>query len=169
MHIRTWLSVALLLTSLSAAAQGQREQIELLVMEGNSAIFSSEGYASTKKDAVEQAQMAVLRRLLYDGVEGYNWGNPIVVSGQGTNLWLNEFFTGKYPAYKNFISQVELVGDFHETPTGETHCYANVVVKCEQLLQQARSQGVTSAPATVPQQQQPTPTPTQKKPKRSFL
>ena len=164
----TLLSLLCLLTSLSVGAQGSREKIELLTMEGTTAVFSSEGFAATKRDAVENSQIAVLRRLLYDGIDSFNGGHPIVSSGQGTNLWLTEFFTGKYPAYKNFLGDVELVGDFDNTPTGETHCQTNVVVKYEQLMEQARTQGVTGQPAPRPMQQQPTQQ-QKPKPKKSFL
>jgi hypothetical protein len=157
-----------LLTTLSAGAQGSREEIELLTMEGTTAIFSTEGFSNNKKDAVENSCIAVLRRLLYDGIEDFNQGSPIVSSGQGTNLWLNEFFTGKYPTYKNFVGGVELVGDFDETPTGEIHCRTNVIIRYDQLMDQARVQGVTGSQQSPPQQ---TPAPQEKKPKskKSFL
>lgn len=160
------LTTVCLLAALSAGAQDNREQIELLTMEGVSAVFSSEGFAPTKKDAVEQAKMAVLRRLLYDGVENFNFGEPIVTSGFGTNLWLTEFFTGKYPAYKNFIDGIELIGNFDESAAGEVHCRANVIVKHELLMEQARTQGVTGQPSQPRPQQQ---TPNKPKPKKSFL
>lgn len=170
MHRRiTMLAVlSCLLTTLSAGAQGSREEIELLTMEGTTAIFSTEGFSNNKKDAVENSCIAVLRRLLYDGIEDFNQGSPIVSSGQGTNLWLNEFFTGKYPTYKNFVGGVELVGDFDETPTGEIHCRTNVIIRYDQLMDQARVQGVTGSQQSPPQQ---TPAPQEKKPKskKSFL
>lgn len=169
MHRRSILTVLLcLLTTLSAGAQGSREEIELLTIEGSTAIFSTEGFSNNKKDAVENSCIAVLRRLLYDGIEDFNQGSPIVSSGQGTNLWLNEFFTGKYPTYKNFVGGVELVGDFDETPTGEIHCRTNVIIRYDQLMDQARVQGVTGSQQSPPQQ---TPAPQEKKPKskKSFL
>lgn len=169
MHRRSILTVLLcLLTTLSAGAQGSREEIELLTIEGTTAIFSTEGFSNNKKDAVENSCIAVLRRLLYDGIEDFNQGSPIVSSGQGTNLWLNEFFTGKYPTYKNFVGGVELVGDFDETPTGEIHCRTNVIIRYDQLMDQARVQGVTGSQQSPPQQ---TPAPQEKKPKskKSFL
>lgn len=169
MHRRSILTVLLcLLTTLSAGAQGSREEIELLTIEGTTAIFSTEGFSNNKKDAVENSCIAVLRRLLYDGIENFNQGSPIVSSGQGTNLWLNEFFTGKYPTYKNFVGGVELVGDFDETPTGEIHCRTNVIIRYDQLMDQAQVQGVTGSQQSPPQQ---TPAPQEKKPKskKSFL
>ena len=162
-----FLFLSCLLTALSAGAQESREKIELLVMEENMAIFSAEGFAANKKDAVENASKAVLRRLLYDGVQDFNEGAPIVTTGQGTNLWLNEYFEGKVPAYKAFVGDVELVGDFDSSPTGEIHCTTNVVVKYSQLMQQAATQGVTGEPRP---QQQPEPEPQTKKPaKKTFL
>lgn len=169
MHRRSIPTVLLcLLTTLSAGAQGSREEIELLTIEGTTAIFSTEGFSNNKKDAVENSCIAVLRRLLYDGIEDFNQGSPIVSSGQGTNIWLNEFFTGKYPTYKNFVGGVELVGDFDETPTGEIHCRTNVIIRYDQLMDQARVQGVTGSQQSPPQQ---TPAPQEKKPKskKSFL
>ena len=144
MSIRHILLTALLLpTALLACAQGNREKVELLVDDGSTAIFCSEGFADNKKDAVDNACMAVLRKLLYDGVDSFNGSAPIVVTGQDTNIWLKEFFTGKYAAYRQFIGAVELVGDFNAAPTGETHCCANVIIKYEQLMDQARIQGLT--------------------------
>lgn len=158
--------IAFLLATLSAGAQDNREKIELLVMEENSAIFSAEGFAANKKDAVENAIKAVLHRLLYDGVGDFNGGDPIVVSGQGTNLWLNEFFDGKLPTYKTFVGDVELVGDFDSSPTGEVHCNTNVIIKHALLMQRAAAQGVTGDP----QPESQTPNSQTKKPaKKSFL
>ena len=169
MQIRIIIPTVLLclLTTLSAGAQGSREEIELLTIEGTTAIFSTEGFSNNKKDAVENSCIAVLRRLLYDGIADFNQGAPIVSSGQGTNLWLNEFFTGKYPTYKNFVGGIELIGDFDETPSGEIHCRTNVIIRCDQLMDQARTQGVTGSP--LPQQQLPAPQEKKPKPKKSFL
>ena len=138
-----FVTIAFLLTTLSAGAQNKREKIELLVMEENTAIFSAEGFAANKKDAIENATKATLHRLLYDGVQDFNGGDPIVVSGQGTNIWLNGFFEGKLPAYKTFVGDVELVGDFNTSPSGEVHCTTNVIIKHALLLKRAVSQGVT--------------------------
>ena len=156
------LSVLCLLTSLSAGAQNSREKVELLAIEGTLAVFSSEGYADNKKDALENSKMAVLRQLLYNGVEGINDGNPIAMSDIDTNLWLKGFFTGKYPAYKNFTGDIELVGDFDNSPTGEVHCQSNVMIKYKLLMTQAQTNGVMTnaggsmsqpaAPATVTQE-----------------
>jgi hypothetical protein len=166
MHKPLFATIAFLLATLPTGAQTNREKIELLVVEENTAIFSAEGYAATKKDAVENATKAVLQRLLYDGVQDFNGGNPIVVSGQGTNLWLNEFFDGKIPTYKNFVGDVELVGDFDNTPSGEVHCNTNVIIKHTLLMQRAAAQGVTGEP----RQSQPDADSQTKKPaKKSFL
>lgn len=156
------LSVLCLLTLLSAGAQNSREKVELLAIEGTLAVFSSEGYADNKKDALENSKMAVLRKLLYDGVEGINDGNPIATSDIDTNLWLKGFFMGKYPAYKNFTGDIELVGDFDNAPTGEVHCQSNVMIKYKLLMTQAQTNGVMTnaggsmsqpvAPANVPQE-----------------
>jgi hypothetical protein len=167
------LAIMCLLTTLSADAQG-REKVELLLIEGPMAVFSSEGFANNKKEAFENAAIAVLRKILYDGVEDFNGGYPIVSSGEGTNLWLNEFFTGKYPRYTQFISDKELIGDFENTPTGNFHCKANVVVKFNSLMEQAKLQGVTNEPGSnlqiqEPEAPRPQPQPQQQKKKKGFL
>ena len=154
-----------LLTTLSAGAQG-REQIELVLIEGNTAIFSSEGFSGDKASAIDNSCQAVLRRLLYTGVEGFNGGDAIVSSGQGTNLWLKEFFSGKFPHYKSFIGGVELLGDFGTSPQGEIYCRTHVIVNFDQLLFQCRTQGLMDDPAKKAIQQ---PAQKQQRPKRSFL
>lgn len=168
-------SVLCLLTSLSAGAQNNREDVELLAIEGTLAVFSSEGFADNKKDALENSKMAVLRKLLYDGVEGINDGIPIATLDIDTNLWLKGFFIGKYPAYKNFTGDIELVGDFDNAPTGEIHCRSNVMVKYKFLMTQAQTNGVmakeggmtqSAAPANV--QQEPASQPKKTWGKRNF-
>ena len=161
-----FVTIACLLAVLSAGAQNNREKVELLLMEENTAVFSSDGFASNKKDALENATKAAFRRLLYDGVHDFNGGDPIVVSGQETNIWLKEFFNGKQPAYKAFVDGVELVGDFSTSPSGEICCTANIVVKYTLLMQRAAAQGLTGnsqsqKPASESQQTG--------KPKKSFL
>lgn len=145
MSIRHYiLSAFCLLAVLPAGAQGSREKVELLTIEGTVAVFGSEGFADNKKDALENSRMAVLRKLLYDGVEGINDGMPIATQDIDTNMWLTGFFSGKYPVYKNFLGDVELLGDFDNTAAGETHCQSNVTVKYKLLLSQAQTQGVAA-------------------------
>ena len=50
------------------AQQATPEHVELLIMEGEQAVFSSEGVGASKKDALEHSRMAVLRKLLFEGV-----------------------------------------------------------------------------------------------------
>lgn len=158
-----------LLAALAASAQQTTPaRVELLILDGEQAIFSSEGTGESKKDAVENSRMAVLRKLLHEGVEDYNQGLPIVSSGQTTNLWLRDFFEGKTPAYKAFVGDVELVGDFLPMPSGEFSCQTNVVVYLGALLRNARSQGLMEEGDAAPAQPQTPARPTAKKPK-SFL
>lgn len=152
------------------AAQTGSEKVELLFMDGMTAVFCSEGFADNKRDAVDHSCAAVLRHLLYNGVEDFNGGYPVVTRGQDTNVWLREFFSGKLPAYKNYVGGVELVGDFATTATGLVSCKTNVMVKWDLLMRHAESQGITgeaastpvAAPAAVPAATAP-------KPKRSVL
>lgn len=153
-----------LLTALSAGAQG-REQIELVLIEGNTAIFSSEGFSGDKESAIDNSCQAVLRKLLYTGVEDFNGGDAIVSSGQNSNLWLKEFFSGKFPPYKSFIEGVELLGDFGTSPQGEVYCRTHVMVNFDQLLYQCRTQGLMEDASKRPAQ----PAQKQQRPKRSFL
>ena len=146
------ISALCLLATVPAGAQGSRENVELLTIEGTVAVFSSEGFADNKKDALENSRMAVLHKLLYDGVEGINDGMPIATQDLDTNLWLTGFFKGKFPVYKNFLGDVELLGDFNNTPAGEVHCTSNVTVKYKLLMTQAQIQGVMEGSAnTIPQ------------------
>lgn len=152
-----YIAIICLLAALTAGAQTRREKVELLVVEENTAIFCAEGFASSKKEALENAKKATLRQLLYDGVQDFNEGEPIVLSGHETNLWLNEFFDGKQPAYKAFVSDVELVGDFITSPSGEVSCTANVVIKHAELMHRAENQGLrgeTPPQNPAPSQQQ---------------
>lgn len=158
----------LFLCMASAHAQDNRENVELLIIDGSKAVFSSEGYGSDKRSAVESSQIAVLKRILYDGVQDFNGGYPIVKSGRGTNSWLRGLFDGeKNASYKGFLGDVEVVGSFRNSPTGESHCQTNVVVNYQKLLQYAESQGVTKEGSAQPPS--PMPTEQQKPKKKSFL
>lgn len=163
------ISALCLLATMPAGAQGSRENVELLTIEGTVAVFSSEGFADNKKDALENSRMAVLRKLLYDGVEGINDGMPIATQDIDTNLWLTGFFKGKFPVYKNFLGDVELLGDFNNTPAGEVHCTSNVTVKYKLLMTQAQTQGVTGERVnTVPQQASPAREEKSEQPKKTW-
>ena len=161
------LTLVHLLTVLSADAQSEKSRVEIVDMDYSTAVFYADGYASNKRDAIENARITVLRRLLYDGVEGFNDDKPIVAGVGSNNIWLRDFFSGKNAPFKVYLGDVELIGDFENTNTGETHCVAYVVVKHEFLLRQAAIQGLTSPAANKPEA---TPTPTEKtKPKKTFL
>ena len=157
-----------LLATLSAGAQG-REQIEIVLMDGSTAIFASEGFSTDKATAVDNATQAVLRRLLYDGVEGFNGGEAIVSRGQRSNIWLGNFFTGKYAPYKTYVNGVELIGDFNVSPQGETHCQTHVIIDLDKLMSQCRTQGLMDDGTTGPVQQRTTvPQQSIQRPKRKF-
>jgi hypothetical protein len=50
------------------------------------------------------------------------------------------------------LGDVELLGDFNNTPAGEVHCTSNVTVKYKLLMTQAQTQGVTGESVnTIPQ------------------
>jgi hypothetical protein len=137
----------LMLTAMALHAQDSRVKVELLTIDGPKAIFSSEGYGSDKKDAIANAQIEVLKKVLYEGVMDFNGSYPIVKSGRDTNAWLRRFFNedGRNTVYKAFLGEVELVGDFDTSPSGETHCHSNVVVFHQRLLKDAENQGVTKS------------------------
>lgn len=155
-----------LLAVMPADAQNQRGRVELVDMDYDTAVFFAEGFSSNKRDAIENARINVLRRLLYDGVEGFNDDKPIVAGGGSNNLWLRDFFSGKNAPYKVYLGDVELIGDFNDTATGETHCNTYVVVKHEFLLRQAKIQGLTESEAVKDEKQNSENKP---KPKKKFL
>ncbi len=166
-HIMTLLLC--LLTTLSASAQGSREQVDLVLIDGTTAIFNSEGFSGTRETAVDNSCQAVLRKILYDGVEGFNGGEAIVSSGQQTNIWLKNFFTGKFPAYKSYIGGVELLGGFSTSPQGEIHCRTHVLIEFDKLINMCRSQGLMEDAGSRPLEQRTLqPRQNVQKPKRSF-
>lgn len=156
--------------ALGATAQSYGEPVELLLIDGSTAIFSSEGSGSDKKAAIENAKSNLIRKIMFDGVEDFNDSYPIARSRLNSNAWLKGLCDEKNPGYTTFVGPVEVVGDFDRSPTGETHCRTNIMIKYKMLIQYAETQGVTQlegmeeAPA-------PTPRPTQpkKKTKQSFF
>lgn len=160
----------LLLAALPAGAQEVRNQIALLEADAATAIFAAEGIGSSRDDAVENAKQAVLRKLLFEGIEGLGDEKPIVVDASQltSNLWLKGFFDGKTAPYKNFIGGVELVGDFTTNEVGEYKCNTHVIVKHNQLLNQSATQGITRSAADIKQQTTPA-TQTAPPKKKSFL
>jgi hypothetical protein len=166
---KTFIAAILCLLTTLSAAQDTREQIELVLMDGNTAIFSSEGFSNDKQVAVDNSCKAVLNRILYNGVEGFNGGEAIVTSGQQTNIWLKNFFTGKYPAYKSFVGGVELLGGFDNTPQGEIHCRTHVIIDFGKLMSTCRTQGLMEEAGARPIEQRTTaPQQMKQRPKRSF-
>lgn len=167
-RLRTITILSLLLCMVSLHAQENRGKIELLIIDGSKAIFCSEGTGSDKKEAIENSQKAVLKKILYEGVQDFNGGYPIVKSGKDTNEWLRDLFeVGKNASYRGFLGEVEVVGSFRNLPTGESYCQTNVVINYQMLIQYAESQGVTKESTQI----QPTPQPVQqqKPKKKSFL
>lgn len=129
---------------LPISAQYLQNHVAILDMDATTSVFSAEGFGANRNEAVENARQATLYKIMYEGVEGFNNNAPIVVSSdyQRTNIWLKNFFEGKYASYKAFLGEVELVGDFDQRSTNEYHCFTNVVIKHDMLLRQANLQGV---------------------------
>ena len=146
------------------SAQYLQNRVEILDMDATTAIFSAEGFGQNRNEAIENARKATLYKIMYEGVEGFNNNEPIVASSdyQRTNIWLKSFFDGKYAAYKAFLGEVELIGDFDQRSSNEYHCYTNVIIKHDMLFRQANLQGVTKQQSNTLQQQQPAPTEQQK-------
>lgn len=147
MHKRIITLCSLLLSMSALYAQDSRVKVELLTIDGPKAVFSSEGYGSDKKEAMENSQIEVLKKVLYEGVPDFNGSYPIVKSGRDTNAWLRNLFAdnGRSTVYKSFVGEIELVGDFDTSPSGESHCRTNVVVYHQRLLKDAENQGVTKS------------------------
>lgn len=135
-----------LLGLLPASAQDYLSKVELVDFDNDSktAVFFSEGYGTNKKDAVENSQKAVLRKLLYEGVEGINNDSPIVKRSAKDHLWLQNFFNGKNAPYKSYLGEIEVIGSFTETDTKQVYCRTHVVIKYDFLMKQARIQGLTN-------------------------
>lgn len=138
-------------------------QVELLLIEGSTAIFSSEGSGSDKKAAIENSKINVMRKIMFDGVEDFNDGYPVARSRINSNAWLKGLFDEKNPGYKSFVGPVEVVGDFDRSPIGETHCRTNIMIKYKMLIQYAETQGVTQLEGM---EEEPVPTPRRTQPKK---
>ena len=146
MMYRRLFTVCLFLLTMSALyAQDSRIKVELLTIDGPKAVFSSEGYGYDKKEAMENSQIEVLKKVLYEGVLDFNGSYPIVKSGRDTNAWLRGLFTdnGRSTVYKSFLGEIELVGDFDTSPSGESHCHTNVIIFHQRLMKDAENQGIT--------------------------
>ena len=130
---------------LPANAQVYLSKVELVDFDNDSktAVFFSEGYGANKKDAVENSRIAVLRKLLYEGVEGINDDLPIIKRSADDNVWLKDFFNGKAAPYNSFLGEIEVIGDFKETDMNQFYCKTHVVVKYGFLKRQAKIQGLT--------------------------
>ncbi len=130
-----------------ASAQDYLSKVELVDFDNDSktAVFYSEGYGANKKDAVENSRIAVLRKLLYEGVEGINNDRPIIKRSTNDNVWLKDFFSGKTAPYKSFLGEIEVIGNFTETDTKQVYCRTHVVIKYGFLMRQASIQGLTNS------------------------
>ena len=142
---RIYCMIVCLSAMLPISAQYSRNQVEILDMDNSTSVFSAEGFGRSKDEALENAYKAILYKVLYEGVEGFNDNKPIVASPdyQRTNLWLKDFFDGKTASYKVFRGGMELIGDFKQHPTDGYQCHANILIKHDMLLRQASSHGVT--------------------------
>lgn len=161
---KIWCIIVGLLVMLPISAQYSQNHVSILDMDATTAVFSTEGFGQNRSEAMENARKATLYKIMYEGVEGFNGNAPIVASSdfQRTNIWLNNFFDGKYAAYKAFLGEVELVGDFEQHSSNEYYCHIHVIIKHDMLFRQANLQGVTKQQSNTLQQQQPVPTELQK-------
>lgn len=155
------LSLLSMLVSLPAYTQEVYTTVELLDKNDATSVFYAEGRGYNENDALENARINVLRKIIYEGVEGFNDGKPLLhsTSSSERNDWLKNLFTGKVATYKNFLGDIELVGDFDRD--GSTYiCNANVMIKHRFLKRQIDMQvnGVsTNNTSTESPQQQPAP------------
>ncbi len=191
-YMRLFAVIALPVVTLTVAAQDSRARISIIDADAQTAVFTSDGFAADREEALENAYINVMQAILYSGVEGFNGGRPIVANAEHkrTNLWLGNMFTGKNPGYKQFCAGIELIDDFDRAASGQTHCRVNVIISHAYLLRRADTQGVTgnvkpqpapsstAVPATdstspaVPAERNtdvPATKPAVKKPKKSFL
>ncbi len=150
-----------MLTTLSACAQDVYSTVELLDLDAATSVFFAEGRGVSEKEALENARINVLRKIIYEGTEGFNDGMPLVHSSSAAsqNPWLKNLFNGKVATYKTFLGGVELVGDFDRD--GSTYiCKANVIIKHEYLKRQIDMQvnGVNDNNPNSNNAQRPTPT-----------
>jgi hypothetical protein len=148
------------LTSLSAYSQDVYSTVELLDLDAATSVFFAEGRGVSEKEALENARINVLRKIIYEGTDGFNDGMPLAHSSSSAsqNPWLKNLFNGKVATYKTFLGGVELVGDFDRD--GSTYiCKANVIVKHEYLKRQIDMQvnGVSNNSVSN-SDQRPTPT-----------
>lgn len=150
-------TLLLVLTTMLAQAQSVYTIVEFLDEDAATAVFFAEGRGTNEKNALEDARVNVMRKIIYDGVEGFNEGKPLFrnSSSSGQNIWLKNLFNEKNATYKNFLGGIELVGDFDRD--GSTYiCKANVVIKHSFLKRQVDMQanGHNMAPTSNENQQQ---------------
>ncbi|GEM_PF-3541089 len=134
---RNVLCLLCMLASVPAYTQGILATVELLDKDAATSVFCAEGKGVSESDALENARINVLRKIIYDGVVDFNGGMPLVRIGTdtGQNPWLKNLFDGKVATYKTFLGGVELVGDF-DRDASTYICKANVVVKHSFLKRQ---------------------------------
>ena len=126
-----------MLASVPAYAQGIFATVELLDKDESTSVFHAEGKGVSESDALENARINVLRKIIYEGVVDFNDGKPLVrlSADTGQNPWLKNLFDGKVATYKTFLDGVELVGDFYRDASTYI-CKANVIVKHSFLKRQ---------------------------------
>lgn len=147
----------LLLAMLPTKAQYQQNKVEIIDMDAQMAVFSVEGYGPKKADALQNACMATIYKLLYTGVDGFNNNAPIValpLENIKKNIWLSDMFRMEKRTYNSFCKNIEVDGEFEYTSNRECRCLANVEVNYAYLLRMAETNGVTDKKDSAPTAQE---------------
>lgn len=147
----------LLSAMLPTRAQYQQNKVEIIDMDAQMAVFSVEGYGSKKADALQNACMATIYKLLYTGVDGFNDNAPIVALSPENikkNIWLSDMFRMEKRTYNSFCKNIEVDGEFEYTSNREYHCLVNVEVNYAYLLRMADTNGVTDKKDSPPAAQE---------------
>lgn len=86
----------------------QTSDVQYLEHDGITTVFAVESWAPKNDEAIEQAKIAVMKAILFDGLENYNGGNPIIDTPTSRT---SDFLDQKKGKYRIFVRGVYREGD----------------------------------------------------------
>lgn len=102
------MALLVMIGGMFSLADAQTSGVQYLEHDGITTVFAVESWASKSEDAIEQAKIAVMKAILFDGLENYNGGNPIIDTPTSRT---SDFLDQKKGKYRIFVRGVYREGD----------------------------------------------------------
>lgn len=139
---KLFISLLLLGTILSGAAQTYSTDATLKRTESNYAVVECSGIARTKKEAIEMAKKSAIYTYMFHGISGLNDGRPLM---RGANTSEEQEYTNRILGtsnYANYIRSCTIADNTNKTVAKDIQVFATIEIYHESLRRTLEKAGL---------------------------